>query len=91
MFYGNSSILLFNDGPGGTGKTFTKCYYKYFNSTNISYKCFAFTGIAASLLKGGKTLNLIFLILLILNSTKLFSFIIIRSKGYNDLVETKVF
>ena len=62
----------------------------YLDSTNVSYKCLAFTGIVASLLKGCKTLHLRFRIPLNLNSTKLSSLIIIGSKELYDLNETKV-
>ena len=49
---------LFIDGPGGTGKTYTyNRIIQYCKKRGIIISCFAYTGIAASLLEDGKTLH----------------------------------
>lgn len=54
----NRQNLYFIDGPGGTGKTYLyNVIINYCVLNNILYLPIAFTGIAASLLKNGRTVH----------------------------------
>ena len=55
------SRLFYVDSPGGSGKTylFTKLY-EYLPANNIKTITSAWTGVAATLLRGGKSLYSIF-------------------------------
>lgn len=53
--------LFFIDGPGGTGKTYLYgCLYDKFVGQRKKVVCVAWTGIAANLLPGGRTVNSMF-------------------------------
>ncbi|XP_066924644.1 uncharacterized protein [Clytia hemisphaerica] len=57
----NSTKLFFLDGPGGTGKTFTYNYIiKEARARSFSVATSSWTGIAATLLDGGKTCHSLF-------------------------------
>ena len=56
-----TSKCFFCDGPGGSGKTFIyNTLMSYCNSTNFKYAASAWTGIAATLLTGGRTIHSLF-------------------------------
>ena len=54
----NSSRYFYIDGPGGSGKRFVyTTLYNLLKSQNKNVCCMAFTGIAATLLPKGMTIN----------------------------------
>jgi hypothetical protein len=57
----NHDKYIFVDGPGGTGKSYLiNLLIDYFNKDNVNVLAVAWTGIAANLLKNGKTVHTTF-------------------------------
>ena len=86
----NDSNAFFIDGPGGTGKTFI---YKYLINRLLSARCMiipvAWTGIAAMLLPGGRTVHSRFKLPLLLNESSVSS-MNIESKEAKMIAESKI-
>jgi hypothetical protein len=57
----NNDKYIFVDGPGGTGKSYLlNLLIDYFNKYDVTFLAVAWTGIAANLLKNGKTVHTTF-------------------------------
>ena len=90
IFENDKSKCIFIDGPGGCGKTYLyNTIMRYCDCTNISYLCFAHTGIAASLLKNGKTLHAGFGLPLNYNNVITTS-LVVGSSEYEEVRNAKV-
>ncbi|XP_076039427.1 uncharacterized protein LOC143024501 [Oratosquilla oratoria] len=79
------------DAPGGSGKMYLfNKLYEYLNGNNIKTNTSAWTGIAATLLRGGKTLHSIFNLPVPLNETSVCNVPPNSGQG-NFLKQVKVF
>ena len=83
--------LVFINGAGGCGKTYTyNAIIKFCEEYGVKYSCYAYTGIAASLLKNGKTLHHGFGLPIKFNGNGVCSSIIDGSFAYGELVNSLV-
>ena len=83
--------LFYVDAPGGSGKTYLfNKLYEYLNANNIKTNTSAWTGIAATLLRGGKTLHSIFKLPVPLSETSVCN-VPPNSEQGNFLKQVKVF
>nr|CAD2197831.1 unnamed protein product [Meloidogyne enterolobii] len=83
--------LIYIDGPGGTGKSYLlTAIYHLVRSYNKKIINMAFSGIAANLLKNGRTLHKQFKLPLNINSYSI-SNIVENTKEANEILETDFF